>query len=270
MVDAEGKLPNGEPYGPSLTLGAAEVSPLDMAAAYGVFSARGMQFAASPVLRVLGADGQVLEDNRARPGRRVLNETIADQMNDVLKGVVAKGTGKAADIGRPNGTAGKTGTSENFSDAWFVGYTPELSTSVWMGFADSQRPLTNIKGLARIYGGTLPAKTWHDYMASALEGKPATDFAPPAAPPPPSFEPSPARGSTPSTAPPATVEPGVDPYTPAGPPTTLPDYFVTRPATNAPGDVPAGTPFFPPPVEVQPPPTAPPTTRGLIPGLLRP
>ncbi|HJV08158.1 MAG TPA: transglycosylase domain-containing protein, partial [Acidimicrobiales bacterium] len=170
MVDADGKLPDGTPYGPSLTLGAAEVSPLDMAAAYSVFAARGMQFAASPVLRVLGPDGQVLEDNRARPGRRVLNEGIADQMNDVLKGVVAKGTGKAADIGRPNGTAGKTGTSENFSDAWFVGYTPELSTSVWMGFADSQRPLTNIKGLARIYGGTLPAKTWHDYMAAALDG----------------------------------------------------------------------------------------------------
>lgn len=271
MIDADGDLGNGEPYGPSLTLGAAEVSPLDMAAAYGVFAARGMQFAASPVLRVLSPDGQVLEDNRSRPGRRVLNENIADQMNDVLKGVVTKGTGKAADIGRPNGTAGKTGTSENFSDAWFVGYTPELSTSVWMGFADSQRPLTNIKGLARIYGGTLPAKTWHDYMASALEGKPATDFAPPAAPPPPSFEPAPARGSTPPTAPPAPVEPGVDPYAPAGPPTTLPDYFVTRPPANAPADVPAGTPFFPPSADAQASPTTvPPSNSGLLPGLFRP
>ena len=268
MINAEGKLPNGEPYGPSLTLGAAEVAPLDMAAAYGVFAARGMQFAASPVLRVTEPDGRVLEDNRSRPGRRVLNENIADHMNDVLKGVVASGTGKAADLGRPNGTAGKTGTSENFSDAWFVGYTPELSTSVWMGFADSQRPLTNIKGLARIYGGTLPAKTWHDYMASALEGKPATDFAPPAAPPP-SSEPSPNRDSPSSTAPPALVEPGVNPYTPSGPPTTLPDYFVIRPPANSPGEVPAGTPFFPPPAEVEPPPTVPSTTPGLLPGLFR-
>ena len=262
MVDPDGDLPNGESYGPSLTLGAAEVSPLDMAAAYGVFAARGMQFAASPVLRVLGPDGKVLEDNRSRPGRRVLNENIADHMNDVLKGVVAKGTGKAADIGRPNGTAGKTGTSENFSDAWFVGYTPELSTSVWMGFADSQRPLTNIKGLARIYGGTLPAKTWHDYMASALEGKPATDFAPPAAPPPP--PPRPASPAPPTTA--YVVDPPVDPYAPA------PYVFDPSPGTSDPVDAPrvdttvpapAGTDFAPPPYE---PPSAPASTTPTTPG----
>ncbi len=247
-IDPKGNLPNGEPYGPSLTLGAAEVSPLDMAAAYSVFAARGMQYPASPVLRVLGPDGQVLEDNRSRPGRRVLNENIADQMNDVLKGVVSKGTGKAADLGRPNGTAGKTGTSENFSDAWFVGYTPELSTSVWMGFADSQRPLTNIKGLARIYGGTLPAKTWHDFMASALEGKPTSDFAAPAAPPPP--PPPPPRPVTP--APPTTlyVEPPVDPYAPAPPPYvyTPPDpVFLPLPPVDTTVPAPAGTEFTPPP-----------------------
>jgi penicillin-binding protein 1A len=255
-VDPEGNLPNGEPYGPSLTLGAAEVAPLDMAAAYGVFAARGMQFAASPVVKVTGPDGQVLEDNRARQGRRVINENIADHMNDVLKGVVTRGTGKAADLGRPNATAGKTGTSENFSDAWFVGYTPELSTSVWMGFADSQRPLTNIKGLARIYGGTLPAKTWHAYMAAALEGKPTSDFAAPAAPPPP---PAPApttpRASTPTTAP--SYEP-VDPYTPSPPPTvyyppadSFPFYPPTDPVvpTSPPATTPspAGTDFQPPP-----------------------
>ena len=172
-INPDGMLNDKEEYGASLTLGAAEVSPLDMAASYGVFAARGMQFPATPVLKVTGHDGKVLEDNRSRAGTRVLTETIADQMNEVLKGVVTRGTGKAADLGRPNGTAGKTGTSENFSDAWFVGYTPELSTSVWMGFADAQRPLVNIKGLARIYGGTLPAKTWHDFMASAARGQAA-------------------------------------------------------------------------------------------------
>lgn len=265
-IDAEGNLPNGEPYGPSLTLGAAEVAPLDMAAAYGVFAARGMQFAASPVLRVTGPDGAVLEDNRSRPGRRVLHENIADQMNDVLKGVVVKGTGKTADIGRPNGTAGKTGTSENFSDAWFVGYTPELSTSVWMGFADSQRPLTNIKGLARIYGGTLPAKTWHDFMASALEGKPATDFTPPAAPPPP--PPPPPRPVSP--APPTTAfgePPPVDPYAPAPappyvfnpPPGTSDPVFVPPVDTTVPA--PAGTEIVPPPY-VPPSGATTPTTPG--------
>jgi len=263
-INPEGRLNDKEDYGPSLTLGVAEVSPLDMAAAYGVFAARGKQFAATPVLRVTGPDGKVLEDNRSRNGTRVLNETIADQMNEVLKGVVVNGTAKAADIGRPNGTAGKTGTSENFSDAWFVGYTPELSTSIWMGFTDSQRPLVNIKGLPRVYGGTLPAKTWHDYTASALEGKPATDFAKPAAPAPPPAPEGPPRSIAPPTAP--VFEPNPRP---SGPPTTLPDYFVPAPNTSAPGDAPPGTPFFPPPVEVQPPPTVAPRP-GLLPGLFRP
>ena len=246
-INPDGFLPNGEQYGPSLTLGAAEVSPLDMAASFGVFAARGMQYPVSPVLRVLGPDGQVLEDNRSRAGTRVLNETIADQMNEVLKGVVTSGTGRAADLGRPNGTAGKTGTSENFSDAWFVGYTPELSTSVWMGFTDKQRPLTNIKGLARIYGGTLPAKTWHDYMAGALEGKPTSDFAAPAPPPPPPAPPP--RPSSPTTAP-VYVEP--EPYLPPGgyyvPPTDPAPYYPvpTDPVVVPPAPAPAGTDFQPP------------------------
>jgi len=269
MIDREGRLNSRESYGPSLTLGAAEVSPLDMAAAYGVFAARGVQFPATPILRIVGPDGKVLEDNRSRAGARVLNETIADQMNDVLKGVVLNGTGKAADLGRPNGTAGKTGTSENYSDAWFVGYTPELSTSIWMGFSDSQRPLVNIKGLSRVFGGTLPAKTWQSYMSAALEGRPKSDFAPPAAPTPaPTLSPAPARDTTPSTGSPV-LEPGVDPNAPAAPPTTLPSYFVVRPPTPSSGDLPPGTPFFPPAVDVIPPPTVP-ANPGLLPGVFRP
>jgi penicillin-binding protein 1A len=270
-IDPDGKLPSGEPYGPSLTLGAAEVSPLDMAAAYGVFAARGMQFPATPVLRVIGPDGKVLEDNRSRAGNRVLNENIADQMNDVLKGVIGHGTGKAADLGRPNGAAGKTGTSENFSDAWFVGYTPELSTSIWMGYTDAQKPLVNVKGLARVYGGTLPAKTWHDYMAAALEGKPTADFAPPARPEPPAVVAP--RPGTPTTTPVA-ADP-VDPFVPA------PTY--TNPGgTNPGGTYPPSTPvdpygppvtvpqqpaFVPPTIYVPPPPV--PTRPSLLPGLLR-
>jgi len=263
-IDAGGKLPNGEPYGPSLTLGAAEVSPLDMAAAYGVFAARGMQFAATPILRVTGPDGKVLEDNRSRAGKRVLNEGIADQMNDVLKGVVGNGTGKAADLGRPNGTAGKTGTSENYSDAWFVGYTPELSTSVWMGFADGQRPLVNIKGLPRVFGGTLPAKTWHDFMVTALEGKPTADFASPLVPlaPVPIPAPAPAQNPTPST-PPVFVP--IDPSAPVLPPQN------GFPGGSAPGFVPPVPPpdtvFVPPTIYVPPPQPVPP--RSPLPGLFR-
>ena len=181
MVDPEGNLPSGEPYGPSLTLGAAEVSPLDMAAAFGVFAARGQQFPASPVVKVTDPDGKVLEDNTTRRPERVLTQAVADEMNSVLTGVVDFGTGAGADIGRPGGTAGKTGTSEGFGDAWFVGYTPELSTSVWMGYADSRKAMENIKGTARVFGGTLPAATWKDYMTKALTGVPAQHLPPAAA-----------------------------------------------------------------------------------------
>ncbi|HEX7275970.1 MAG TPA: transglycosylase domain-containing protein, partial [Acidimicrobiales bacterium] len=168
MIDPEGNLPSGEPYGPSLTLGAAEVSPLDMAAAFGVFSARGQQFPATPVVKVTGPDGKVLEDNTRRRPIRVLTQAVADEMNSVLTGGVEFGTGVGAQIDRKGGTAGKTGTSEGFGDAWFVGYTPELSTSVWMGYADSRKAMENIKGVAKVFGGTLPAATWKDYMSKAM------------------------------------------------------------------------------------------------------
>ena len=182
MVNPDGTLPSGEPYGPSLTLGAAETSPLDMAAAFGVFAARGQQFPVTPVVKVTDANGKVLEDNTTRKPRRVLSEAVADNVSDVLKGTVLRGTGKAADIGRPNGTAGKTGTTDDFADAWFVGYTPQLSTAVWMGYSDSNsRSMANIKGVGKVYGGTFPAATWHDFMAEALKDEPTVDF-PPAPP----------------------------------------------------------------------------------------
>ncbi len=255
MVNADGTQPNGQPYGPSLTLGAAEVSPLDMAAAYGVFAARGMQFSATPVVKVTDSKGNVLEDNHARTGKRVLNQNVADQVNDVLKDVIGYGTGTGADLGRPNGTAGKTGTAENYSDAWFVGYTPELSTAVWMGYSDSQRPLVNIEGQSRVYGGTIPAKAWHDYMAAALDGHPPTDFVAPTKPAPPAPPPtSQAQVGTP-TQPPVT-----EPYVP--PPT---DYTTVPPLVEYPPPVfPPDTVAPPPPVSVPPPPRT-----GLLGGLLR-
>jgi membrane peptidoglycan carboxypeptidase len=103
-------------------------------------------------------------------------------VNDVLRGVITSGTGTRANIGRP--AAGKTGTTENFTNAWFVGFTPTLSTAVWMGKSNSQDPakssLRNIKGVSRVFGGTIPAATWHDFMAAALRDVPATDFSEPA------------------------------------------------------------------------------------------
>jgi penicillin-binding protein 1A len=186
MVDPEGIQRLGEnagdPYGPTLTLGAAEVSPLDMAAAYGVFAARGLQFSATPIVKVTDANGKILEDNTKRQGKRVLAEAVADNVTDALKGVINSGTGRGADIGRPDGSAGKTGSTDDNADAWFVGYTPALSTAIWMGYSDSNtKSLKNIKGVSTVYGGTIPASTWKAYMGEALKGAPAADFPKPAA-----------------------------------------------------------------------------------------
>ncbi|MDQ6726040.1 MAG: penicillin-binding protein [Actinomycetota bacterium] len=182
MVTADGKpLNGGEAYGPSLTLGVAEVSPLDMAAAYSVFANRGVQEAATPIMKVTDANGKMLEDNTKRAGKRVLSEAVADNVNDVLKGVITGGTGTGANIGRPDGSAGKTGSTEDNHDAWFVGYTPALSTAIWMGYSDSNmKSLRNIKGTAIVYGGTIPASTWKDYMGTVLKNAPPTDFPKPA------------------------------------------------------------------------------------------
>ncbi len=228
MVNPDGKRPDGAPYGASLTLGAAEVSPLEMAAAFSVFANRGVQQAATPVVRVLDANGGVLEDNSRRRGNRVLDEKVADNVNDVLKGVVAGGTGKSADIGRPGATAGKTGTSENFGNAWFVGYTPALSTAVWLGYADAPRPLERIKGVGKVYGGTIPAQTWHDFMIEAMKNVQTPDF-----PVPPAIGDELAPGAR-KTAP----EPTVGPFVVVGAPlaaattTTLPAAGVTVRSTT--------------------------------------
>jgi len=181
MVPADGIQANGDPYGISLTLGAAEVSPLDMAAAYSVFANRGNQLAATPIVKVTDAKGRVIEDNTKRTPTRVLTEVVADNVTDVLKGVISSGTGTGANIGRPDGSAGKTGSADENRDAWFVGFTPALSTSVWMGYSDSNtRSLYNIKGVSRVYGGTIPASTWKAFMSAALKDAPKADFPKPA------------------------------------------------------------------------------------------
>ena len=165
------------PYGISLALGAYEVSPLDMAAGYATLANRGVRQEVTPILRVLDRRGNVLEDHTAPEGEAVLNPVIADTVSDVLQGVIQGGTGESADIGRP--AAGKTGTAQEYRAAWFAGYTPQLSTAVWMGYSDVPRPLLGIKGLGSVTGGSFPAQTWQRFMAQALDGVPVVDFVPP-------------------------------------------------------------------------------------------
>jgi penicillin-binding protein 1A len=175
-VNSDGSSPfNGQPYFNSITLGSPDVSPLDMAAAYSVFAARGLQNPATPIVKIEEPGGHVLEDNTHRDAKRVMAEVIADNVTDVLRGVISGGTGTGANIGRP--AAGKTGTTDNFGNAWFVGYTPTLSTAVWYGNSDGELkdPLPH-----GTYGGTVPASTWHNFMQNALKDVPATDFNQPA------------------------------------------------------------------------------------------
>jgi len=162
-------------------LGVVDVSPLDMASAYGVFANHGNRAEPTPILKIIDPANHVLVDNIAtKPATTsVLAPGVADTVTDVLRGVITGGTGTAADIGRP--AAGKTGTTSNFTNAWFVGYTPTLSTAVWMGYGTNEStPLRNIRGVSAVFGGTIPAVTWHAFMTAALASVPASDFGQPA------------------------------------------------------------------------------------------
>ncbi len=170
-----------ERHGLSYTLGVLDTAPLDMASAYAVFANRGLRNDTTPIVKVTDSAGKVLIDNRDRKGERVLDEVIADNVVDIMRGVINGGTGAAANIGRP--AAGKTGSSQFNANAWFVGFTPTLSTAIWMGKTDGQGPnnaLLRIKGVPRVYGGTIPAKTWKAFMTDALKDVPVTDFSEPA------------------------------------------------------------------------------------------
>jgi penicillin-binding protein 1A len=168
----------GKTYFGGIAIGTQEVSPLDMASAYSVFAARGLRSDPVPVLKITDRQGTVIEDNTKPAPRRVIEENVADNVNSLLKGVISGGTGTAANINRP--AAGKTGTSEEFQNAWFVGYTPTLSTAVWMGYPKGNISMTNVHGVRQVFGGTIPARMWHDFMAEAVKNVPVTDFDQPA------------------------------------------------------------------------------------------
>ncbi len=166
-------------HGLSIALGSLDVAPIDMASSFGVFAARGERAEPTPVVRVLDAEGKVLEDNAEAERTRVLEEISADNVNQILQGVLQAG-GTAGDNGLDRPAAGKTGTAQDNGNAWFVGYTPTLSTSVWMGYSDAPRPLVGIKGVRAVTGGSLPAETWESFMRGALADVPVTDFTEPA------------------------------------------------------------------------------------------
>jgi penicillin-binding protein 1A len=158
---------------PSAVLGTNEVTPLDMASAYGTFANRGVAVPPVVVTRITRPDGTVLYEHH-HAQHKVLAPAVADQVTAVLEQVVQRGTGKRADIARP--AAGKTGTADEWQDAWFCGYTPTLATAVWVGFADAQIPMAPPRTPIRVVGGTYPAQIWHDFMTEATAGTPPAGF----------------------------------------------------------------------------------------------
>ncbi len=162
----------------ALALGAQEVTPLELAAAYAPFANRGQGVFAHGVVRIRTPEGEVVYERRGSgPGRAMDPETWA-VMTDLMRGVVRRGTGRRAAIeGRDIG--GKTGTTDNFRDAWFAGFADGLTALVWVGNDD-------FKPMQKITGGTLPAEIWRDFVAPApsFQVDPYAGYRPTAAPDP--------------------------------------------------------------------------------------
>jgi penicillin-binding protein 1A len=156
----------------SLALGSSVVSPLDQAAGYATLADQGIHIDPTAIRLVTDSLGSTLIDNRVPQETEVVSAGTAYLMTSMLEGVIAEGTGYPnAQIGRP--AAGKTGTTSDFRDAWFVGYTPDLVAAVWLGNDDYTR-------MNESYGGNIPARTWARFMRAALANVPRHEFVYPA------------------------------------------------------------------------------------------
>jgi penicillin-binding protein 1A len=159
---------------PSAVLGVNEVSTLEMASAFGTLAFGGQHVQPTPVISITTADGTVLYEAEPKP-KPAVDPAIAAEAVDILEGVVERGTGRGANIGRPQ--FGKTGTSQNAADAWFVGAVPQLSTAVWVGFPQGQIPMCcgNVR-IPTVYGGTWPVAIWRAFMLEATASMQVKDF----------------------------------------------------------------------------------------------
>jgi penicillin-binding protein 1A len=165
----------------AIGLGADPVSPLEMARAFSTFADDGARidgatFGNEPraIARIRNATGQLVADNR--PIRHQVFAANLDALEtSILEGVITSGTGRQAQL--PNRVAaGKTGTTENYGDAWFVGYTPELATAVWVGYPNRLKPMLTAFHGQPVAGGTFPAEIWRAFTQAALAHTPASSF----------------------------------------------------------------------------------------------
>jgi penicillin-binding protein 1A len=224
----------------SLVLGTGEVSVLDMASGFSTFADRGVHNTPTLIQKI----DQVAEDgNRVKAVQqftpsadRVLTPQEADLVTYCLRKVVQAGTAKAADIGKP--VAGKTGTTQDNRDAWFVGYTPKLTAAVWMGYVGAPgapvRFMDDVHGRA-VTGGSFPAEIWAKFMREATKGVDAGDFKTPTSFPGRELNPSLVLpSSTTSSTPDSSTSTSSTPTTAAGPTTTGTGSSTTAPSTTTP------------------------------------
>lgn len=143
------------------------VNPLEMAAAYGVLATNGMYCKPIALLKIVDREGKVLYEAKKSEAKRVIDAEAAYLTTNMMQDVFVSGTASGMGMGRQ--AAGKTGTTDTYIDAWFVGYTPNLSTAVWVG-DDNNKPMNYM------YGSGAPLSIWHDFMVNALASAPAASF----------------------------------------------------------------------------------------------
>lgn len=213
---------------PAAVLGSAEVSVLDMATAYSTLSNRGMLKPPYVVRRVEAADGSVLYDAAQDPGKQPsqnIPPEVADTVNSVLTGVLGQPVGTGYRARLKTKAAGKTGTTDDYRDAWFAGYTCRVTTVVWMGYdnkpGEPARNMDAVRGDKKVTGGSFPADIWKGFMTAATDGARGCAFKPADVgtivdPPDEAFAP------TTTTAPPPPVDPAAPPAgtPPSGSPAT--------------------------------------------------
>ena len=170
-----------QPYA-SFATGANEMSPLDMASGAQTIANGGVHMQPYFVERIESRDGTVYE--HSDPGQAIFSKEIADKEVGILKGVLVNGTARKQALANDRPAAGKTGTQDDNTNAWFIGMTPQITTAVWVGDPDAYTPMVNVpeflaQGVPRVQGGTFPAAIWKAYTDRALASSPMVDWSPP-------------------------------------------------------------------------------------------
>jgi penicillin-binding protein 1A len=168
---------------PALATGGNEISPIDMASAFSSITNGGLHHEPYYIDRIEGPDGKVIYEHKD-PGTRVLDANVAARTVDILRTPITRGTGRRAALAGGRPAAGKTGTQDSNTNAWFVGGTPQYTTAVWMGNwrnnIDKMVGIPEFRAFPRVQGGTYPSLIWKAYMDAAHAGLPVADWVKPA------------------------------------------------------------------------------------------